>query len=52
MGTVQKGGYVYNGVRHHRSTSVARGISLNKKQNKTKNKTRKSKSKKSRKSRK
>lgn len=29
MGSGQRGGYVYNAVRHHRSTAVARGIKLN-----------------------
>ena len=36
----QKGGYVYSAVRHHRSTTVARGVSLNKTK-KNNNKSRK-----------
>ena len=60
MGLGQKGGYVYNAVRHHRSTALAKGISLRKTQKrKTQNKNSKSrknrkggKNKKSRKNRK
>ena len=43
MGLGQKGGYVYNAVRHHRSTALAKGISLKKTQKrKTQNKNSKS----------
>ena len=53
--STQTGGYVYNAVRHHRSTTLARGrgISLNKNQtHKRKNHNKNRKSRKGRKSRK
>lgn len=43
----QRGGYVYSGTRQHRSTALARGVSLNRP--KSHKKSRKNKSRKSRK---
>lgn len=43
----QRGGYVYSGTRQHRSTALARGVSLNRQ--KSHKKSRKNKSRKSRK---
>ena len=45
----QRGGYVYSGTRQHRSTALARGVSLNRPKSHKKNKSRKNKSRKSRK---